>query len=142
MVPPDLDGVRRLALCPADQQMLPFWLDLSIHVAPAVFLWIDHLVLSPNLSKATRPYTLIAFATATCASRQMASADSADCVWLEYCTKRNGRAVYPFLDPSVLSRPQRGAVYVGSLGLAIALFETSRAIHQAVHGRPARAKTA
>ena len=69
-------------------------------------------------------------------------ADLRDCIWLEYCTNRNGRAPYPFLDPRILSRPARGAVYVGSLGLAIVLFETSRAIHRAVHGQSARVKKA
>ncbi|GAA5838417.1 hypothetical protein JCM11251_004930 [Rhodosporidiobolus azoricus] len=99
---------------------LPFWVDVSIHGLPAVYLWLDFLLFSPPFPKRIRPNLLATTATA------------AYCVWMEVCAKRNGWYPYPMLN--TMSPLPRLLFYLCQIPLLISLYKLANGVHRLVRG--------
>ncbi|WVF72337.1 hypothetical protein IAT40_007150 [Kwoniella sp. CBS 6097] len=98
---------------------IPLWMDMSMHLAPAVALIIDFFF----LEKKFRPpaSTIGAFILA-------ATFGASYGVWVEHCASINGAFPYPFL--TIMDLPGRVATYVGSTIGAYLVFRGLNAIHK------------
>lgn len=74
MMPPDIEF------------HLPFWLDVSMHLAPSLVLWVDFFCFSPAFPAHVSPFKVYAVVTTVYSS------------WIEYCSHMNGSFPYPFLN--------------------------------------------
>ncbi|BGO89942.1 hypothetical protein NBRC10512_001926 [Rhodotorula toruloides] len=101
---------------------IPFWLDVSLHGLPAVFLWLDFLLFSPPFPTRARPALLSSLAAA------------AYVFWLEHAAAKNGRYAYPMLDE--WTPVQRSVFYVMQIPVLIALYKLANGIHRLVRGEP------
>ncbi|GAA5892987.1 hypothetical protein JCM6882_006910 [Rhodosporidiobolus microsporus] len=99
---------------------LPFWVDVSIHGLPALYLWLDFLLFSPPFPKRVRPNLLACTATA------------AYCLWMERCASKNGFFPYPMLND--MSPLPRSLFYLCQIPLLIALYKTANGVHRLVRG--------
>ncbi|KOS16680.1 UPF0641 membrane protein [Escovopsis weberi] len=108
---------------------LPFVQDLGFHAAPAVFLLLDMLLLSP-------PWTISTTGAAGLAFGLMA----AYWVWVELCFSHNGSYPYPLFE--ILSTWQRAALFACSAVIATASIMASKWLYARVNGSgvPGKAK--
>ncbi|OCF38345.1 hypothetical protein I317_07889 [Kwoniella heveanensis CBS 569] len=98
---------------------IPLWMDMSMHLAPAVALIIDFFF----LEKKFRPpaSTIGAFLLA-------ATFGTTYGLWVEHCASINGSFPYPFL--TIMELPGRVATYAGSTVGAYLVFRGLNAIHK------------
>ena len=106
-------------LIPEDIERIPIILDMTLHLFPAVFLWIDFLVFDIEFKRSNSHIRVIyAFATFYY-------------FWSWYCFKVNGYWAYPFL--SEFNFPLRTAFFAGSGLFCMMMYETGALIHSKIH---------
>lgn len=111
-----------LLVPPDPRYAIPLALDVSLHLLPALFLWLDFLCFSPPMSDAVHPGIIATVATL------------AYCAWMERNAARNGGAFpYPFLDSLESLATQRVPFYVLNLGVLIGLFRLANFLHRRVN---------
>ena len=128
---------------------IPLWMDISMHLLPAVALTIRASKLPSPIPRCLARYTpldnqaikhkLISDffllekrynppASTAGATTLAVSFGAAYSVWVEHCAKQNGRFPYPFLN--VMSPDERMAMYIGSTVLALIAFWGLNALHK------------
>lgn len=108
-------------LIPEDYPGIPLMMDLTLHLFPAVFLWIDFLAFDTQFKRSDSHVKVIGgFAVFYF-------------VWSWYCQSVNGFWAYPFLaDFNLLMRT---AFFAGSGLLCWGMYEVGAKIHLKIHGR-------
>lgn len=106
-------------LIPEDIPRIPILLDMTLHLFPAVFLWIDFLVFDVQFKRSTTHIKIIyAFALFYYG-------------WSWYCYSVNGYWVYPFL--SEFNLPVRTAFFAASGVLCMCMYEVGAIVHNKIH---------
>ncbi|KAI8067683.1 FAR-17a/AIG1-like protein [Gilbertella persicaria] len=106
-------------LIPEDIPGIPLFLDFTLHLFPAVFLWIDFLAFDVEFKRSNRHVGVIyGFAAFYY-------------VWSWYCQSVNGYWPYPFLGSFTLG--MRTAFFVGAGILAWGMYEFGAIVHQKMH---------
>lgn len=108
--------------------VIPMDVDLSFHLAPAVFLLLDHLLYSPPYQ--TSSGAMVVYATGVGFSYWY---------WVEVCYKANGWYVYPLF--GLLSTAQRVGLFVFSSVLVTVFFASIKKTHGALNGSVVRVDT-
>ncbi|KAL1916888.1 uncharacterized protein VTP21DRAFT_5085 [Calcarisporiella thermophila] len=109
-----------------DMPEIPFLFDLSLHLFPAVFIWIDFLVFSKNFIRQNR-HILFIYIVAFCYGS-----------WAHFCYLKNGFWAYPFLGQ--MSGTQRSIFYFFGATIAAAVYELGAFIHLRINGSPSLIK--
>ncbi|KAI7899693.1 FAR-17a/AIG1-like protein [Cokeromyces recurvatus] len=113
-------------LIPKDLPGIPLILDCTLHLFPAVFLWIDFLAFDIDFKRSNThvgmisAFTLFYFA------------------WSWYCQHVNGYWAYPFLAEFTLF--MRIGFFVGSGLLCWGMYEIGAKIHDKIHTSHDKAK--
>lgn len=106
-------------LIPEDIPRIPIILDMTLHLFPAVFLWIDFLVFEVQFKRSNSHVKVIyGFAVFYY-------------VWSWYCFSQNGYWAYPFLGDFNL--PLRTAFFAGSGIFCSIMYEIGAVIHSKIH---------
>ncbi|KAI8981817.1 FAR-17a/AIG1-like protein [Mycotypha africana] len=106
-------------LLPKDSPGIPLLLDLTLHLFPALFLWIDFLVFDIEFKRSNAHVGTIAIFSIFYF------------FWSWYCQFKNGFWVYPFLE--AFSLPLRLGFFVGSGTLCWCMYELGAIIHSKLH---------
>lgn len=94
---------------------IPFPVDASMHALPGVFLLVDFLFFSRQMSRSIRIAPLAVIVAASYA------------VWVEKCAQMNGHFPYPLLQ--MLNLPQRIALYAASGVVAALVGQSAIKVH-------------
>lgn len=106
-------------LIPDELPRIPLILDFTLHLFPAVFLWIDFLMFDIEFVRSKAHIILIAVFT-LCYF-----------VWSWYCQSVNGYWPYPFLGEFTFW--MRAGFFVSSGMLCWGMYEVGAAIHATLH---------
>lgn len=107
-------------IIPQDIERIPLLLDFTLHLFPAVFLWIDFLVFDVQF-KRSNSHVVIIYGFALFYF-----------IWSWYCKYVNGYWVYPFL--AEFNLPMRIAFFAGSGIFCWGMYEFGALIHYKIHG--------
>jgi hypothetical protein len=107
-------------IIPKDMPGIPLLLDFTLHLFPAVLLWIDFLVFDVHF-KRSNSHVVIIYVFALFYF-----------VWSWYCKYVNGYWVYPFL--AEFNLPMRIAFFAGSGIFCWGMYEFGAMIHHKMHG--------
>ncbi|OBZ87677.1 hypothetical protein A0J61_04277 [Choanephora cucurbitarum] len=114
-------------IIPKDIPSPPLLLDFTLHLFPAIFLWIDFLVFNAEFKRSSRHVGVIyGFAAFYY-------------VWSWYCQTVNGYWPYPFLGDFTLV--MRTAFFVGAGVLAWGMYEFGALVHRKIHALEQHQKT-
>lgn len=106
-------------LIPKDIPGIPLMMDLTLHLFPAVFLWIDFLVFDIQFRRSDSHVRVIGgFALFYF-------------VWSWYCKTVNGFWAYPFL--ADFNLPMRIGFFAGSGILCWGMYEVGAIVHAKIH---------
>ncbi|ORE06149.1 hypothetical protein BCV72DRAFT_292331 [Rhizopus microsporus var. microsporus] len=109
-------------LVPEDLPRIPLLLDFTLHLFPAIFLWIDFLMFDIDFVRSNAhvlviySFTLFYF------------------IWSSYCHSKNGYWPYPFLGDFTLW--MRIGFFVMSGVLCWGMYELGAAVHARLHRKP------
>ncbi|RKP25317.1 FAR-17a/AIG1-like protein [Syncephalis pseudoplumigaleata] len=102
-----------------DQERLPFLLDATYHLFPAIALWIEFLAFSDNFKRSIKHiYVIYSFALLYG-------------IWLQVCYYYNGFWPYPFFH--LMEHHHRVAVYLSSATLCSFIYMTGATVHTRLH---------
>lgn len=103
-------------LVPKDVPPIPMLIDFSLHLFPAVFLWIDFLLFNVEFERAkSHVVNIYLFAIAYY-------------VWTWYCFSRNQYYAYPFL--AELSDTGRALFYAGCGTMCWIMYEAGKSTYE------------
>lgn len=106
-------------LMPKDMPGIPLILDFTLHLFPAIFLWIDFLAFEADFKRSnTHVFVISAFTVFYF-------------VWSWYCYNINGYWAYPFLGDFTL--PMRVGFFAGSGILCWGMYELGAKVHRRIH---------
>ncbi|WVR05049.1 hypothetical protein IAU60_002061 [Kwoniella sp. DSM 27419] len=97
---------------------IPLWMDMSMHLLPAVALILDFFILEKKFHPPSSTIGALLLA---------ASFGAGYSIWIEHCATINGAFPYPFLN--IMDLPGRVATYVGSTLGAWVVFRGLNALH-------------
>ncbi|KAF1801631.1 FAR-17a/AIG1-like protein [Mucor lusitanicus] len=112
-------------LIPKDMPGIPLLLDCTLHLFPAVFLWIDFLAFEVDFKRSNAHVGVI-----------YAFAAFYFC-WSWYCYQVNGFWAYPFL--AEFSLPMRVAFFAGSGVFCWGMYEFGAKVHYKLHAQAKQA---
>ncbi|KAI9595573.1 FAR-17a/AIG1-like protein [Syncephalis fuscata] len=102
-----------------DQEKLPFLLDATYHLLPAIALWIEFLAYSNNFKHSIKHiYVIYSFALLYG-------------IWLQVCYYYNGFWPYPFF--GLMDHHHRLAVYLSSATICSFIYITGATLHKKLH---------
>ncbi|KAI8097219.1 FAR-17a/AIG1-like protein [Halteromyces radiatus] len=118
----------RELLVPKDTPfVLPFSLDLALHLWPTIFLYIDMFVFKPGFKASTLDVcSLFSFSVAYY-------------FWVEHCFQKNKFYVYPFL--ALFSDLHRFIYFMVCGGLCSIMYHLGAYAHNIYHGQIKKSKT-
>jgi hypothetical protein len=106
-------------LIPEDIILIPLPLDFSLHLFPALFLWVDFLVFDLDFARSNaHVFMIYSFAAFYF-------------VWSWYCQTINGYWPYPFLGD--FTDTMRAGFFVGCGSLCWCMYEAGAFIHSKLH---------
>jgi hypothetical protein len=106
-------------LIPDDIILIPLPLDFSLHLFPALFLWVDFLVFDLDFARSNaHVFMIYSFAAFYF-------------VWSWYCQTINGYWPYPFLGD--FTDTMRVGFFVGCGSLCWCMYEAGAFIHSKLH---------
>ncbi|KAK8869955.1 hypothetical protein IAR55_000524 [Kwoniella newhampshirensis] len=98
---------------------IPLWMDISMHLAPALALIADFFILERKFRPPVSTYGALLLAT---------TFGTAYGFWAEHCASINGNFAYPFLN--IMNLQQRIATYAGATFGAWAVFRGLNKLHK------------
>ncbi|KAI9499571.1 FAR-17a/AIG1-like protein [Zychaea mexicana] len=106
-------------ITPKDMPPIPLIVDCTLHLYPAVFLWIDFLIFNTEFRRSARHVTAIY------------GSGISYYVWSCICHSMNSHYPYPFLDK--MSEQQRIMFYAVASTLAWCMYEIGALLHSKLH---------
>ncbi|KGB74197.1 hypothetical protein I307_06152 [Cryptococcus deuterogattii 99/473] len=98
---------------------IPLWIDLSMHLVPAIALLIDFFLLEKKYPKPFSTYVALFLAAAFGTSYG---------IWVEHCASINGAFPYPFL--TIMELKGRVLTYIGATLGAWGVFRGLNGLHK------------